>query len=224
MSETRTLLMKAEKLADELFQAIESSGLISAGKSEQQLNTEIFNLADERFGIKKYWHKRIVRAGRNTLFPYKDNPPDLFIREDDILFFDFGPILDQWEADYGRTYVIGHDPVKLKLKHDIEAAWYETRDWFRTRSSVTGAELFTYAEATAKKYKWTFGGEIAGHIIGHFPHEKLETGNFDNYVHPENNRDMFSPGADGKRKEWILEMHFVDREREIGGFFEQLLT
>ena len=25
-------------------------------------------------------------------------------------------------------------------------------------------------------------------------------------------------------RDWILEIHFVDRPRQIGGFFEQLLT
>jgi hypothetical protein len=28
----------------------------------------------------------------------------------------------------------------------------------------------------------------------------------------------------GRRRHWILEIHFVDRVREIGGFFEELLT
>jgi hypothetical protein len=28
----------------------------------------------------------------------------------------------------------------------------------------------------------------------------------------------------GNVAHWILEVHLVDREREIGGFFEQLLT
>jgi hypothetical protein len=32
------------------------------------------------------------------------------------LFFDFGPIFEDWEADFGRTFVIGNDPIKHKLK------------------------------------------------------------------------------------------------------------
>jgi len=28
----------------------------------------------------------------------------------------------------------------------------------------------------------------------------------------------------GKERNWILEIHFIDKEKEIGGFFEQLLT
>jgi Xaa-Pro dipeptidase len=28
----------------------------------------------------------------------------------------------------------------------------------------------------------------------------------------------------GQQRHWILEIHFVDRERWIGGFYEELLT
>jgi hypothetical protein len=28
----------------------------------------------------------------------------------------------------------------------------------------------------------------------------------------------------GRRAHWILEIHLIDRERRIGGFYEQLLT
>ena len=50
--------------------------------------------------------------GRNTLHPYKSNPENLLLKEDDILFIDFGPVFEDWEADFGRTYVKG---PKLKL-------------------------------------------------------------------------------------------------------------
>jgi len=209
----------------QLFHAIESRGLISPGKSEHQLNSEILELAENLLGIKKYWHKRIVRAGKNTLSPYSENPPDLILRDDEILFFDFGPIFEDWEADIGKTFVIGNDPVKKKLANDVELAWHETKKWFQQKNKLTGAELFLFTTALAKKYGWTFGGEIAGHLIGKFPHEMgLADGKFELYVHPENHTDMFAPDKNGNRRDWILEIHFVDREKEIGGFFEQLLT
>jgi len=31
-------------------------------------------------------------------------------------------------------------------------------------------------------------------------------------------------GDRGAPRHWILEIHFVDRARQIGGFYEQLLT
>src|ERR1041385_567191 len=108
----RENLITAEEKALQLFSAIESRGLITPGKTEHELNTEIFALAKELLGIEKFWHKRIVRAGKNTLQPYNENPPDLILQPDDILFFDFGPIFEDWEADIGKTYVIGNEDQK----------------------------------------------------------------------------------------------------------------
>lgn len=224
MNSIKTKLEEAEVKANQLFNEIDLRGIISAGKSEKEINEEIFALAKELFGIEKYWHKRIVRSGENTLRPYDDNPPDLTVQEDDILFLDFGPIFEDWEADYGRTYVIGHDPYKLKLRDDIEKAWYETKDWFHQQSTLTGAQFWQVLLDTAKKYGWEYGGQLGGHLIGQFPHERLEKHNYGLYVHPENHNDMFLPDANGNKRHWILEIHFVDREKKIGGFFEQLLV
>jgi Xaa-Pro dipeptidase len=63
-------LLQAQQKANEVFQAIETRGLIHANVLESQLNQDIYALAQEMFGISTYWHKRIVRAGRNTLAPY----------------------------------------------------------------------------------------------------------------------------------------------------------
>jgi Xaa-Pro dipeptidase len=217
-------LMEAEQIAAQLFEEIGQRQLIQPGKTESQVNNEAFQLAEELFGIKKHWHKRIVRSGPNTLHPYNENPPNLAIQKDDILFFDFGPIVEDWEADFGRTYVVGNDPFKLKLQQDVEAAWQEGKEWFGQQTTLTGADYFAYVEGLAHKYGWEYGGEIAGHLIGQFPHERLEPGNYGLYVHPGNPNDMFLPDANGNKRDWILEIHFVDRKREIGGFFEQLLT
>ena len=113
-------LVLAEEKARTLFKEAERRNFFVAGQYESELNKKLFKLAEELFEITKYWHKRIIRSGPNTLLPYKENPPDLIIQEDDIMFFDFGPVFDQWEADFGRTFVLGNDPYKLKLKNDIE--------------------------------------------------------------------------------------------------------
>jgi Xaa-Pro dipeptidase len=100
---SKAQLIAAEIKADQLFLEIEKRGIIAPLKTEKQINTEIFNLAYELFGIEKHWHKRIVRTGENTLRPYDENPPDLIVQKDDILFLDFGPVFEDWEADIGRT-------------------------------------------------------------------------------------------------------------------------
>lgn len=224
MNSTLTNLIEAEKKAQQLFDEIESRNILVSGNSEDKINELIFELAFEMFGIKKYWHKRIVRCGKNTLHPYIENPENLVLKNDDILFLDFGPIFEDWEADFGRTYVVGNDPVKIKLKADIEKAWIEGKNYFNNQTKITGAQLYAYCNKLAQKYGWEFGGEIAGHIIGQYPHEKLEKEDKTNYIHPENNSNMFGLNKKGEKKNWILEIHFVDKEKEIGGFFEQLLA
>ena len=216
-------LIEAEQKAATLFREIESSQLIQPGKTEREINQEVYDLAFELFGIKKYWHKRIVRAGENTLFPYDENPENLLIKEDDIVFLDFGPIFEAWEADYGRTFVLGEDPLKHKLAEDIEKAWQNANKFYHSQKNISGAELYSYCCNLAKKMGWEFGGPIAGHLIGHFPHEKLEKEDKTNYIHPENLKNMNLPDKKGGLRHWILEIHFVDRKKKIGGFFEQLL-
>ena len=86
MNEVKLNLIKAEKIAVDLFKEIENRNLIIAGKDEETLNKEIFSLAKELYKIEKHWHKRIVRCGENTLYPYDENPPNKFIQENDIIF------------------------------------------------------------------------------------------------------------------------------------------
>ncbi len=122
--ETRVIeLRTAQTKADKLFREVETRGLIRADVPESRLNEDIYALAKEMYGITTYWHKRIVRAGSNTLLPYAENPPDRMITDDDIVFLDLGSVFEEWEADFGRTFVLGNDPVKHKLRLDTEEAF-----------------------------------------------------------------------------------------------------
>ena len=103
MNETAQNLFLSEQKAKELFKAIEDRGLITPGKMESQLSDEIVQIAKEDFGVENHWGKKIVRTGINTLQQYIADPQDLMIQNGDILFFDFHPVFDGWEADLGRT-------------------------------------------------------------------------------------------------------------------------
>ena len=144
-------LLEAQSRAEALFHEVEARGLIRPGVTESGLNSEIYALAQELYGISTYWHKRIVRAGKNTLLPYADNPPDHTIGEDDILFLDLGPVFEQWEADFGRTFVLGSDPLKLKMCQDIKSAFADGKQFFNDHPGVTSREFFHYVEALAGK-------------------------------------------------------------------------
>jgi Xaa-Pro dipeptidase len=217
-------LLHAQVKAQALFAEVEARNLIRAGATEGEINEGIYALAASMYGITKYWHKRIVRAGPNTLAPYNDNPPDLTVTEDDIVFLDLGPVFEEWEADFGRTYVVGNDPVKHKLRRDIEEGFVKGKKYFEQHPDITGAEFYAYAHQLAKEAGWEYGGPIAGHLIGEFPHERIQGDKITFYVHPENPNRMRALDPSGRPRHWILEIHFVDRARQIGGFYEELLT
>ncbi|MGA8103203.1 MAG: M24 family metallopeptidase [Candidatus Acidiferrales bacterium] len=223
-SERAAGLLEAQRKAGLLFHAVGEQQIIRPGVLETAINEDIYALAERMFGISTYWHKRIVRAGRNTLAPYDENPPDLTVGDDDIVFLDFGPVFEEWEADFGRTFVLGNDPVKHKLCADIGAAFAEGKQYFHTHPDITASALFRHAQELAKKYGWEYGGPIAGHLLGQFPHERIPGDKVSLYVHPDNPLRMRGVDEFGQERHWILEIHFVDRARQIGGFHEELLT
>jgi Xaa-Pro aminopeptidase len=106
MDSVAQALLKAQGSAEALFDAVVSSGMIQPGMLESELSDGIHSLAKARFGLRRHWHRRIVRSGPNALLGYYDDPPDRRITEDDLLYLDFGPVFDEWEADFGRSYVV----------------------------------------------------------------------------------------------------------------------
>jgi Xaa-Pro aminopeptidase len=175
------------------------------------------------FGVEHHWHKRIVRAGPNTLAPYRQNPPDRVIDEDDIVFCDFGPVFDAWEADFGRTFVLGEDEAKHQLRDALPLVWRAGRDFFESNPEITGEQLYAHVCDVSEQAGWEFGGTIAGHLVGHFPHEKICGDDIHSYIAPGSSGPMRRLDRSGVRCHWILEVHLVDRERKIGGFYEELL-
>ena len=217
-------LWAAQEKARVLFEEIDRRGLIRPAVAESGLSEQIYGLAEELFGIKTYWHKRIVRSGPNTLLPYAEFPPDRTIADDDIVFLDFGPVFEQWEADFGRTFVLEDDPLKHKLRADAETAFFDGKEYFRRTPGITSSDLFHYVVRHGEERGWEFGGAMAGHLIGQFPHERIQDDKVSLYIHPDNQSEIRQPGSDGAPRHWILEIHFVDRQRQIGAFFEELLT
>lgn len=160
-------LKDAQDKAIELFNEIERD-LVRAGISEKVLSNEIHELGNKRYGIRTHWHKRVVRSGPNTLFPYAENPPDRVIAEDDILFVDLGPVFEEWEADFGRTFVIGNNPAKIKLRDSLEPIWTSVKARFDEKDDISGEELYSIACSAAREAGYDFGGAHSGHLVGNF--------------------------------------------------------
>ncbi len=216
-------LLEAQANAVSLFDEVVARGIIAAGRGERAVSDQIRDLANQMFGTTRHWHKRIVRAGPHTLFPYRENPPDRVIEADDIVFADFGPIFEEFEADLGRTYVLGADPVKHRLAADLPVIFGAGRRYFAGHPAITGAQLYAEVARLARQAGWSLGGRHAGHLVGEFPHEKIDGADIESYIAPGNTTLMRRRDKAGRQCHWILEIHLTDTARQFGGFYEQLL-
>jgi Xaa-Pro dipeptidase len=216
-------LLDAQEKAAQLFDEIERRVMIRPGVGERQLSGDIHDLAAEMFGVTRHWHRRIVRAGENTLQPFQEHLPDRVIADDDIVILDLGPIFEEWEADFGRTFVLSDDPDKKALRDALPRVWQAGRDYFDGHPDVTGAELFDFVVGVARAEGFEFGNSIAGHLLGEFPHKKIAGTGVEWYIMPGSEKPMRRTDPSGRLCHWILEIHLISRGRRFGGFYEQLL-
>jgi Xaa-Pro aminopeptidase len=221
---TTLALHAAQDRAAALFRAIEEKRLVRPGETEESLSRAIFTLASSDFGVAKHWHRRVVRSGPHTRMLFRELPPDRTVEEDDIVSLDLGPVFGELEADFGRSYVLGNDPEKLRLVSDLADVFCECQELYAATPALTGRELFAYVGLASTRRGWTFGGLHAGHLIGAFPFSREERDHARNRVRPDNEWPMDAPGSNGEPRHWILEVHLLDPTGAFGGFYEQLLV
>ena len=75
----------------------------------------------------------------------------------------------------------------------------------------------------ARRRGWRFGGKIAGHLVGEFPHARKPHNKMFGRIAPGNTMCMRDPDPAGNQRHWILEVHLVSPDGAFGGFYERLL-
>jgi Xaa-Pro aminopeptidase len=219
----RAALEAAQARALTLFDAIEAAGLLRAGRTEAEVAEDIRALAERQLGVTQHWHRQIVRAGPNTLTTAADYPDVRTIAADDTVYIDLGPVFEAWEADIGRTYALGDDPERRRLVADLPRVFDRVQAHYRATPAVTGAELYAFAHEAADAAGWDFGGAIAGHWVGEFPHATWPGERAGKAIWPANDTPLRGLDHAGRERQWILEIHLVDKSRTFGGFYERLL-
>jgi methionyl aminopeptidase len=163
-------------------------------------------------GLRKGWHKIVVRFGPNTTKNFDDmSDPGVVLGDDDIFFLDIGPIYEGCEGDAGDTFAVGADREMIKAAADVKSIWTATRQrWLD--EGLTGVALYRFAEDTAQELGWRLNLELTGHRLSEFPHDAHYDGTL--------NTVDFRPSA----LRWMLEIQIRHPERNFGAFFEDLLV
>jgi Xaa-Pro aminopeptidase len=223
-SSVRAALEAAEARGMAMLDAIERAGFIAPGRLETDVDEDIRALAERDFGVTVNWHKRPVRSGPNTLCTFHEKPPVRTLAPEDTVYLDLGPVFEEWEADLGRSYALGNDPEKKRLVADLPRLFEIVKAHYDSSPDITGAELYAFAQRAAADAGWVFGGKIAGHIVGEFPHIQRVPGDPDLHrIAPANPKRMRDPDDNGDERHWILEIHLTDKAQTFGGFYERLL-
>ena len=188
----------------------EIAGRITPGMSEDAGRTLAATVLRDA-GLRKGWHKILVRFGQNTTKNFEDpSTPGVVLGDDDIFFLDIGPIYEGCEGDAGDTFVVGDDREMTKAAEDVKSIWTATRHrWLH--DGLTGVLLYQFAEETAQQLGWQLNLELTGHRLSEFPHDAHYDGTLD--------RVDFRPSD----LRWMLEIQIRHPNRDFGAFFEDLL-
>lgn len=216
-------LIAAEERAFALLDAIEAAGIMKPGRTEGEVDRDIEAIAAREFGIARNWHQRLVRAGPNTTCVFSDRPDEVTIGPDDTVYVDMGPVFGEAEADVGRTYAMGQGEDRHALVSALPEVFEEMRAFTLSRPDVTGAEVYAFAHKAAEARGYHFGGKIAGHTVGEFPHQTWPLEKDFQRIWPANTESLRTPDHLGRRRYWILEVHLLEPGRQWGGFYERLL-
>ncbi|KIH92781.1 hypothetical protein SPBR_03191 [Sporothrix brasiliensis 5110] len=222
-------LLEAQNKAAALFADI-ARDMIRPGISEKQLTDAIYQVGRDKYNVRTHWHRRLVRSGPHTLAMFSDTTEDRVLAADDILYVDLGPVFEAYEADFGRTFVLGDDPHKIALRDALAPLWHAIKAEFDARPDITGAQLYDVAvrltreAGEASGRGWTYGNVFCGHLVGDFPHERIPNDKITLYMAPGNHAPLRGRNAKGQQRHWILEIYLRDDTRGYAGFFEQILT
>jgi hypothetical protein len=162
-------------------------------------------------GLRKGWHKILVRFGPSTILNFDDPAPaGVVLGDDDIFFIDIGPIYAGCEGDAGDTFTVGDDPEMARAARDVYDLWSQVRSEWALRST-TGADLYRLAGERAEAMGWVLNLDLTGHRLSSFPHSAHYDGTLAAVE--------FAPSD----LLWVLEIQIRHPDRPFGAFFEDLL-
>lgn len=188
----------------------ELSSLVQIGMTEDDLY-QIYKSLGPKFGVEKNWHVPKLRIGKNTTKSFKDPSELVEIQDEDIFFIDIGPVIQGHEADYGEPFFLGDNFEHKRIVDKSQELWNIVADHWRTHK-ISGHALYDFAAIEAEKMGYKLNLNEKGHRVSDFPHAIIHKGKLMDC------EEVPVPYA------WILEIHLVHPDLEIGAFFEDILV
>ncbi len=170
------------------------------------------------YGVEKFWHPSKFRIASDTLKTFKDLPDqNIKIKSGDICFIDVGPILNDHEADYGRTFIFESEKLNSQdfaaknklIQANLKVFELTVQAW--KKDKLSGLALYQLAQKYALELGYELNIGMDGHRLGDFPH----------HVHTRMGLGEF--GQAPITDLWVLEIHIRDLKRQEGAFFEDIL-
>lgn len=199
-----------QKAADEIIARIEIG---MSEKDGQALVKDVFKELD----VTKFWHPTKFRMGSDTTKTFRDLPDEnLKCQDQDMVFIDIGPVIENHEADFGRTVVLNKananlNPNYVKLAKASEIIFRETEQHWK-QTGATGIKLFEFAQHKTSEFGYRLDHRMAGHRLGDFPHQLYSK------------HKLFEFEQNPVKNIWVLEIHIVDDKNQRGSFYEDIMT
>jgi hypothetical protein len=107
--------------------------------------------------------------------------------------------------------------IQSKIDYGTRCRYGFATKEYEANLDMTDEELYNIACRLAKEARWGFGEKIAGHLVGSFPHERIPNDKTSLYMTSSSNSRL---STSRQKRHWILEIHLVNRAREVRAFYE----
>lgn len=164
-----------------------------------------------KYAVEKKWHPSKFRIGINTTKSFKDKSEEMVtLKKGDLLFIDIGPVINDHEGDFGKTFSFGASEEKSAIISDLEIIFTKVKEKWKV-DKVSGVELYNYAKQIVEDFGYSLNERMKGHRIGDFPHHLYYRGGLNEF------EECPVEGL------WILELHILSSANTYGAFYEDLL-
>jgi Xaa-Pro aminopeptidase len=195
---------KALKVLENTYRSLDTG--MNYKDIEEVLEGEFKSLQVERL-----WHPTKIRIGSDTLKTFREHSDNnIKLKDNDIIFFDIGPVIDGHEADVGQTYCFGSNQSYQKISTDVKDIFDRCAEYWDP-GKTSGRELYDHAANECDKSGYQLNLSMDGHRLGDWPHA----------IHYKGSLEEVDEGV--SENLWVLELLIRHPNEPFGAFYEDIL-